>query len=210
MKLYLAVLGVGLCLISCDKKSASVNKETVKVEISDEDYNDLLLFTDPALTRRAQAGELGACVVENLGRPSDGCYGGDSYAIRLQNKNLYYPAISATSKNFKVCESSVGDYLRTALKEGFCYNKGLGVSELNNLALDRRARAGELGNCIVQNVGRPTDGCYGGDSYTIYLQNKNLYYPGMTTNLTDRSLSCEDSIGSYVRTALEEGFCLSK
>lgn len=71
--------------------------------------------------------------------------------------------------------------------------------------LPAQAQARKLGTCTVKDLGN--DGqCSSGHSFSIYLIDLNVYYPTMQTNSVGDA-ACLADLGSYLKTALQEGRC---
>jgi len=177
-----------------------------EITIDDNLYQSLKGMDAPGIGRRAQVEELGNCEVKNVGYQQRGCSGDKSLVVYLKNKQVYFPSMTQDLSDSPTCPEAVGSYAMKALLEGFCYTNHVSFEQMSDEGFGHRAQVGKLGTCEVKNVGYPERGCNGENSFVVFLDKKNVYYPSMTQDLSD-SPTCPRAVGSYARQAYRDGLC---
>ena len=120
-----------LVTIACAKKSDDPPGIT-KPTLSAEDFKNLVGLSDDGLVDRASANELGLCTLKISAKYF--CADGPDYAVFLIDIAKYFPTMEASlSEAVITCRGYIGQNLRSALQEGFCYtNTGSQLSSVNS------------------------------------------------------------------------------
>jgi hypothetical protein len=166
----------------------------------DKAYGKLVALDAIGLGRLAQAGMLGECEMQDIGI---GECNGETYALFLKDKGIYYPSMSKQSQASQSCVDPVSANVKSALIEGFCFSNHIDFGQMDKMGLGRRAQAGVLGNCDMQDVGL---GECNGETFVLLLKNKGVYYPSMSKE-SRASQSCIEAVSENVKNAYGEGFC---
>jgi len=122
-RFWSGVLGIFLlagCSVDVGGGDGGGPRPAPRATIDDYEYGRLLAMDFRSLRRRAQAGELGHCEVRNVGYQSVGCATGDSFAVYLKHKGVYFPGMSADVSRSSVCETYVGSNVKEAVQVGLC------------------------------------------------------------------------------------------